>query len=171
MTVQLYYSGCSGGTGGNEVFNHDPHYESVIGAEDCRISEIIVHQGNVIDSIAVSYVDSNDNPLGTFKIGGNGGYMSVLQLKKESYITALYGAYDNVVGWIQINTGNTGMSFGLTWNTEFVYHAPAGFLIIGFWGAEGDYIDRLGVIMRKIPEEQLPQKIFPSKMLTQFGGR
>ena len=172
MSVQLYYCGCSGGTGGNRTHYKDPHYEAVISTEDCRISEIIVHWGNVIDSIAVSYVDSNDNPLGTFKIGGDGGYMSVEQLKKDAYIKGIYGAHQDVVDWLQINyRDNSGISFGLgSLKNEFEYFAPAGFLIIGFWGFEGDYIDSLGVIMRRVPDEQLTKKIVPARLLNQFTG-
>jgi Jacalin-like lectin domain len=167
MSVNLYYCGCSGGTGGNLSMYHNPNFESVISSEDCRISEVIIHSGNVIDSIAVSYVDSNDNPLGTFKLGGNGGNMGVVQIKKNGYIKGIYGAFDDVVGWLQINITDPaiGYAFGLGYHTEFEYFAPAGYLIIGFWGAAGDYIDRLGVILRKIPEEQLIARTVPNFLI------
>jgi len=163
MSVSLYHCGCSGGTGG--TVNYNEELLNVIGIEDCRISEIIVHSGDVVDSIAVSYVDSNDNPLGTFKIGGNGGSMSTIQLQKNVYIKGIWGCSENKLGFLQFEYSDNTIpviSYGSTINDLdlFTYNAPAGFLIIGFWGAEGDKIDRIGVILRRIPDEQITKRVF-----------
>jgi len=173
MSVQLYFQGPSGGTGGKIVDPSDPHHQPqeidasnpplgatasvTLATEDCRISELIVRAGSSIDAIAASYVGSFGNPLGTLEMGGKGGTEWVIQLAAEEYLIQVDCYYSNVVHWIQLTTNlKKGYAFGGTGGggINSTYNAPPGYMIIGFWGGAGSLIDRLGVIFRTIPNSK-----------------
>ena len=171
MSVQLSYAGPSGGSGGKIVDPQDPNHQPqfidannpppvatasvILATDDCRISELIIHAGSSIDAIAASYVGSQDNPYGTLKMGGNGGTEWIIQLQTDEYLVQVDCYYSNVVHWIQLATNmKKGYAFGNASGVFSTYNAPPGFMIIGFWGGAGDLIDRLGVIIRPVPNSQ-----------------
>jgi Jacalin-like lectin domain len=127
----------------------------ILATDDCRISELIIRAGSSIDAISASYVGSLDKPYGTLKMGGNGGTEWVLQLGTGEFLVQLDGTFTSEVHWIQLTRNlNKGYSFGNANGVNFTYSAPPGFMIIGFWGGAGDVIDRLGVVIRTIPNSQ-----------------
>ncbi|GGA97589.1 jacalin-like lectin [Puia dinghuensis] len=167
MAVNLFYQGPSGGTGGGIIdprvkkdqpqfidvtaSQHFPLLNDLFGTPDARIRELIINSGESIDSITVSYVGANDVSYGSYKMGGNGGGEQIMQLQEGEFITHIFGEYSDVVKNFQIDTNlGQNIAFGTSGSVRFEYNAPDGYEIIGFWGASGALIDRVGIVLRSV---------------------
>jgi len=168
MALPIYFEGPSGGIGGSPVDLQHPEWQpaalhpekghggitvyDLISGEDCRIGEIVVHAGDYVDSVAVSYLNGGDHPLAIYKMGGSGGETGTIRLKKGEHVSAVRGSFTGALKHLEIETSaQISYSFGFPAGAGFQYIAPPGYEIIGFWGSSGDLVDRLGVAVRALP--------------------
>ncbi len=123
-------------------------------AEGVRVAEIRVHDGALIDSIQIVYAGEiyEDKSFESAIHGGEGGGLSVFELEPDEYITEVAGKYDQYVNsfFIKTNKGRKKIWGGEDGKTEFVYEAPPGTRINGFFGRAGDYLNAIGVIIQTI---------------------
>lgn len=137
--------GPSGGVGG-QPFDDEPP------AEHAKVRELRVWAGAQVDAIQ-TVLDVDGEAVEGVKHGGNSGNLSVLTLGDNEYITEVYGRFGSYIEILNIRT-NKGQSrrFGGQGGIiDFLYVAPSGFQIIGFWGRSGRLIDSLGVHIAPVP--------------------
>ncbi|KAI9733594.1 MAG: hypothetical protein M1834_003196 [Cirrosporium novae-zelandiae] len=112
-----------------------------------KTSSITVSGGNRLDSVSLTLSDST-----TFTHGGSGGTSYSLTLGDSEYWTEAKlceGKYNSHTRnfYIKVTTsdGNT-ISAGKTTSDCETFTAPDGFQIVGFYGRDGDEMDRIGFI-------------------------
>lgn len=158
MNFDLYSKDVAiGGTGG-EVFDMEPTLKASPDTPK-RLNSITLIGGSRVDSIQLSYADSNFNTT----LGGTGGSTEeTLYLEQSEYISSVdvYTAIQSrgaseltsrvVYMKITTNMGKT-IAVGSEWQqglevTHKQYLADEGEKLIGFHGREGSEIDKLGPI-------------------------
>ncbi|KAG3239796.1 hypothetical protein PI124_g15281 [Phytophthora idaei] len=95
----------------------------------------------------------------TFSHGGTGGTANTLALAKEEYITSMEAHWGEKKGRTRVfylsfgtSAGNT-VSGGSQTQSKNTVTAPKGFQLGGFFGLDGDEIDKLGAIWTRISAE------------------
>lgn len=143
----LFAMGPSGGPGGG-VFSDAP------APKGFRIAQIVIAGGDAIDSIQMSLVGSK--VINFPKHGGPGGVPKAVVFAKGEFIKSIDGRTAGFLGLetvasLNIVTNKRKLKFG-TPNTGpvFRYVAPTGHEIITFNGRAGDFLDAIGVNIRKI---------------------
>lgn len=131
--------GPSGGIGGQPFDDEPPD-------EGASVREIRVWSGSTLDAIQL-VLDIGGEAVERTKHGGNAGNLSIMKLDETEFITEVYGRYSGYIESLSIRT-NLGKNrrFGaLAGVMDFLYVAPPGFHIIGFWGRSSRVIDSIGV--------------------------
>ncbi|GBF25981.1 hypothetical protein MnTg02_01017 [bacterium MnTg02] len=131
--------GPSGGVGGHP-FDDEPYLEHA------RLSEIRVWSGYAINAVQLLF-DIDGDAVESRKHGGHSGSIGTLRLDDGEYLTEIYGRYGSYVEslCLRTNRGQIRRFGGQGGSNEFVYLAPQGFQITGFWGCAGEMIDSIGV--------------------------
>ena len=131
--------GPSGGVGGHP-FDDTPPYENAV------ISEVRIWSGACIEALQL-VLDIDGEDIEYSKHGGRGGNLSIIKLAQNEYITEVYGRYGSYVDSLCIRTsqGQIRRFGGQGGHSEFIYTAPQGYNIIGFWGRAGNIVDALGI--------------------------
>lgn len=131
--------GPSGGVGG-QPFDDNPPYANT------AVREIRIWSGTCVNAIQL-VLDLDGESLEYQKHGGPGGHLGVLTLAEDEYIAEIYGQYSSYIDSLSIRTSHGQMRRfgGQGGHSEFIYVAPAGFQIIGFWGRAGHILDALGI--------------------------
>lgn len=142
----FFLAGPSGGKGGR------PFTPPQVGF---KIAAVKISSGRYIDSIQVTWVsqDGNGGCINEFdgeRMGGVGGALKVFRLACDEHIVRVFGKYGNVVDSLTVVT-NKGRT--MTWGgnggvVQYVYIAPPGSIINGFWGQATDLVDAVGVVFR-----------------------
>ncbi|MDX2128976.1 MAG: jacalin-like lectin [Chloroherpetonaceae bacterium] len=125
------------------------------------VTEIQIRAGDWIDGISIL------NAKGESKsFGGNGGSLQRFILQAQERITRVSLSFDgkggNYIHNLQIHTNlrNSPVYGKLTGKQKKEIQVPAGFLITGFTGRVGKYIDALGLVYE--PEPPAPIKPVPA---------
>jgi len=131
-----------GGGGGNEFRDAQP----VPG--ETRIGRIVVRAGALVDSIATSYVHSDESAT-TLSHGGSGGIANIVNIAPNERIVAVIGRSGSLLdslGFVIENLagvrrqagpfgGQGGAPFSLSGN------------VVSFFGRSGSMIDALGCVV------------------------
>jgi hypothetical protein len=138
--------GPSGVTGG-VIFN-DLNFVTPSTLDGRRVVELRVRSGDFIDAIQVVYQTSSGQIIETDRHGGPGGVADVFKFDPDEYIVEIKGKYGAYVDSLEMKTskgrikrwgGNGGV-------VDYIYIAPAGHIIQGFFGRSGAFVDNIGVI-------------------------
>ncbi|KAG2844386.1 hypothetical protein PC129_g1217 [Phytophthora cactorum] len=143
------------------------------------VSSITVRGADRVDGVSLTI--SAPSPL-SFRHGGNGGTDSTLALADGEYVTSMeahWGQHNAHTRVFYLNfTTNLGHSVtgGKHTDEQGVVTAPDGYQLSGFFGRDGDEIDRLGAIWTSIKEIEAtatepPEVINDDILLSElFGG-
>lgn len=120
------------------------------------ITEIIIHSGDVIDSLSFKSTNQNDVPT---KYGGGGGDEKVVTLEPNEYVTSIKGTYgkykdeyviESLSFYTNIHDKVPHGPFGHPKGIEFVIpEENENRIIVGFHGRHDKYINALGVYLKK----------------------
>jgi hypothetical protein len=144
MAAQIVRVGPTGGSGG-QPFSDEPG-----GARSRSVAQVRVWSGNVVDSVQMVWKDE-DGEHSADRHGGTGGRMEVFELQEGETITRVTGRYGASIDSIVFHTseGRTSKAYGGQGGAaEFIYAAPDGYEIAGFWGRKAVALDALGVVIR-----------------------
>jgi predicted Ser/Thr protein kinase len=138
--------GTSGGNGDDAfVDKHLPKGARVIGVK--------IRSGDWIDAVELLYktADGKEESLG--KHGGDRGGEDTFMLEEGEHITGITGKTGPYVMSLTIITNkrkskNYGRGQG---DVEYHYEVPHHDEIIGFFGRAGEYVNRIGILVRKRP--------------------
>lgn len=135
--------GPSGGPGG-QPFADEPG-----SARNARVTQVRVWSGKAVDSVQMSWMTADGERSGG-RHGGTGGRMQVFDVDEGDAIVKMTGRSGDLVDSIQFQTakGKTSPVFGGGGGADFVYMAPEGFEIAGFFGRRGAGLDAIGVVIR-----------------------
>jgi endonuclease/exonuclease/phosphatase family metal-dependent hydrolase len=135
-----------GGTGGSP-------FNFIDDISDSEIETISLRSGTRVDGISLSYSDNIE-----LSCGGAGGTVNSLDISDGDYIKDInisIGTKSDTdrVFYIEIitNEGNV-LEGGTQTDNNESFSAPSGYYIAGFFGRDGDELDKLGVIYKKIIE-------------------
>ncbi|KAG3119636.1 hypothetical protein PI125_g1882 [Phytophthora idaei] len=143
------------------------------------VSSITVRGADRVDGVSLTILAPS--PL-SFRHGGNGGTDSTLALADGEYVTSMeahWGQHNAHTRVFYLNfTTNLGHSVtgGKPTDEQGVVTAPDGYQLSGFFGRDGDEIDRLGAIWTSIKEIEAtatepPEVIDDDILLSElFGG-
>ncbi|KAF4142197.1 Jacalin-like lectin domain [Phytophthora infestans] len=147
-SVQL--SEAFGGPHGNEFSDQ----ASVAAGQS--IGSITIRAGERVDGISLEVTAPK---AATFSHGGSGGKANTLTLAKEEYITSMEAHWGEKKGRTRIfylsfgtSAGNT-VAAGSQTESKNTVTAPKGFQLGGFFGQDGNEIDKLGAIWTRISAE------------------
>ncbi len=142
FAITFSLCGPSGGVGGAEFSDGQRGGRTIV--------EVRVRSGALIDSIQVVYRDITGLVGKGAMHGRSGGNLSVFKLGPGEYITVVGGKYGKFIDslYIKTNKGRHQKWGGQGGNIQFIYTAPPGSRIDGFFGRAGKYLDSIGVIMR-----------------------
>lgn len=138
--------GPSGGGGGG-AFNDEPVLQA-----GTRVARIVIRTGDLVDSVEITHIRPDDTLLTLPHHGGFGGGEQLLDLRAGERITQIDGRYGEFVDSINVRT-NQGrvLSGGGGGGVDgYLYQAPTGFEIVGFFGRSGELMDAIGVVLRAI---------------------
>jgi hypothetical protein len=140
----LFLCGASGGPGG------DAFIDDAI-PKNSRVSEIHIHAGEYIDAVRLVHENSRGEILELRKNGGPGGTQFIINLEPDEYIIAVEGRHNSFVHALKFYTNKRETSWygGTGGQTNFKYEAPEGYEIVGLNGRATQYVDALGVLMRR----------------------
>ncbi|XP_074559958.1 protein GOS9-like, partial [Curcuma longa] len=149
--------------GGTGTYNFD------IGRNASQITKVVLHAGEIVDSLKIFYVDEG-NEVNTTRIGGGGGGLCEFKLRPGEYINSMKGSfrayydekYMENYGEICItklqfktNKGRKHGPFGQGGGSEFSVPVGDG-RIVGFFGQYCRYLNAIGVYVaprpRNIPD-------------------
>lgn len=131
--------GPTGGVSGTP-FDDTPPYN------DSKIKEIRVWSGTCIEALQSVHAIDGEAVEGK-RHGGRSGHLGVMKLADDEYVIEIYGRYASYIESLNIRTnhGQVRRFGGQGGHAEFIYTAPSGFQIIGFWGRAGHLLDAIGV--------------------------
>ncbi len=124
------------GPGGSPFYIWPTEYDS-------KIYAIAIRSGNLVDAIAVWYKDS----FGQVYFGGAGGYggdVYVQYFEPNEYIHTISGKCGLFLDRLEIHTNEKSFGYGGHGGSYFNYHVPEIYQFLGFYGAAGQHIDRIG---------------------------
>ena len=162
---QYYYQGPSGGLGGGE-FNDTSRIP-----KNPILKHIELRYGDIVDGIKIFYrgggsTDWHGGMGGRYVKWPETGFHHDEQKNDYEYLTKVKGqiSFSNIIGGnlqivtvIEFETNKrrfsdfSGINYEKVGGWTFHYEAPKGYMIVGFHGRSGDYLDRIGVIMKKVP--------------------
>lgn len=154
---EYFVFGPSGGTGGNSgVTDSDVDQLNLLNppsSPPSRVERVEVFGGEFIDAIQFFHESSDGVSKPFVQHGGPGGDEHQLNLAREEHITKISGRYGEFVDFIVMETDKdqkieAGGAGGLG---QYAYEAPPDFEIVGFYGRSGEFVDAVGVVLRKIP--------------------
>ncbi|KAE9350117.1 hypothetical protein PR003_g5514 [Phytophthora rubi] len=120
------------------------------------IGSITIRAGERVDGIAL---EVKGPTAATFSHGGSGGRANTLTLAADEYISSMEAHWGEKKGRTRIfylsfgtSAGNS-VSGGSQTDSKNTVKAPEGFQLGGFFGQDGDEIDKLGAIWTRISAE------------------
>ena len=136
-SVYSHKFGPFGGNGGS-YFGITPPNGTTIHAVGLRV-------GSLIDKIIVWYRRASGTIYVGMNKGGNGRTYKVLYFRHGEYIRRISGRASNLINRLNIYT-NKGRSIsgGGSGGRTFYAEVPAGYMILGFWGRSGRFVDQIG---------------------------
>jgi hypothetical protein len=151
-----FVAGSSGGTGGEQTFDHPP--------EGAIVAEVRVNAGEVIDSIEFIYELPGGDLYEAGKHGGMGGApWPPVHVGRTRWISSIRGLHSpDRCTQVDVYFGGTPTHYVVIggWHdnsgmVQFEYNAPTGFEIVGFYGRSGAQIDAFGVVFRSLSERRI----------------
>jgi hypothetical protein len=135
MATEVY-----GGSGGSAFADLDPPDAS-------RIIEVRIRSGEMVDSVQMVYGLIDGSTVVGPRHGGSGGGLNSFRLDADEYIIGLAGRYGRNLDSLRIVTNKrTSQTFGGRGGTsDLRIEVPSGYLVIGFAGRSGVYIDAIGL--------------------------
>jgi len=129
-----------GGLGGSPFADLNPPDAS-------RIVEVRIRSGEMVDSVQVVYGLINGRTVLGPQHGGSGGGLNSFRLDIDEHIIGLAGRYGRNLDSLRIITNKrTSQTFGGRGGTsDFRIDVPSGYLVIGFAGRSGVYVDAIGL--------------------------
>ena len=111
-----------------------------------RVAEVRVRSGNMVDSVQMVYaLVDNSTVVGPLH-GGSGGRLNSFRLDADEYIIGLSGRYGEI--WTRCASSPTSAhprrTEGAEGRTDLRVDVPSGYLVIGFAGRAGQYVDASG---------------------------
>ncbi len=136
--------GPSGGVGGRPFDDEPPR-------EGARVREVRVWAGGLVDAVQL-VLEIEGQLVERPKHGGAAGNLAVIRLADDEYLTEIYGRYSSYIDALNIRTtsGQTGRFGGQGGANDFLYVAPDGYRIVGFWGRSGRLLDSIGVHLGRV---------------------
>ncbi len=139
-----------GGSGGKEFFDYIP-------PGDARIKVVHVFANDYIDALQFGYLDEKGETALLPKVGGDGGFAYQFVLDEDEYLTGISGRYGWYIDQISFHTNKRrsetfGGSGGIT---DFRLEAPKDHEMVGLFGRKEWYLDALGIISRRLTEEEM----------------
>ncbi|KAE9355576.1 hypothetical protein PR003_g2764 [Phytophthora rubi] len=120
------------------------------------IGSITIRAGERVDGIAL---EVKGPTAATFSHGGSGGRANTLTLAADEYVTSMEAHWGEKKGRTRIfylsfstSAGNS-VSGGSQTDSKNTVKGPEGFQLGGFFGQDGDEIDKLGAIWTRISAE------------------
>jgi hypothetical protein len=142
--------GPSGGGGGGE-FNDELKLIDLKLAPNHRVVRVVIRTGEIVDFVQIIHIlPDNDTLVDLDPHGGSGGGQQSLDLRADERITQIDGRYGQLVDSINIRT-NQGrvLSGGGGGGVQgYLYQAPPGLQIVGFFGRSGAVMDAIGIVLR-----------------------
>jgi hypothetical protein len=135
MATQVY-----GGSGGNAFADLDPPDAS-------RIIEVRIRSGEMVDSVQMVYGLIDGSTVVGPLHGGSGGGLNSFRLDADEYIIGLSGRYGRNLDSLRIITNKRTSQIygGRGGNNDLRIDVPSGYLVIGFAGRSGVYVDAIGL--------------------------
>jgi Jacalin-like lectin domain len=138
--------GTSGANTGTEFVDKDlPKGAKVIGVK--------IRSGDWIDAVELLYKTADGKVESLGKHGGDGGGEDTFMLEEGEHITGITGKSGLYVMSLTIITNKRkSQTYGLgQGEVEYHYEVPQHDEIIGFFGRAADYVDQIGIWVRKRP--------------------
>ncbi|KAK1604454.1 hypothetical protein QYE76_028127 [Lolium multiflorum] len=139
--IPVYKTELLGGNGG-DAFD--------ISEQPKRLDSVTIRSGNVIDSIALSYIDQAGNKKTDGPWGGSGGFSNTILLAPTEIVNKVFGTtgdFNNntVVTSLTIVTNvNTYGPFGKEKGTPFSIPKENDKIVLGLFGRAGQFVDAIG---------------------------
>lgn len=141
----------AGGPGGND-FSDEP-----LVSADQSVAEVVIHSGNLIDSVAVVVTDPAGDRSALPTHGGSGGNEARISLAPGEAVIGISGRHGDVLDSLTLQT--TAQSYGPYGGSgggqEYSLQIPEGTEFIGFAGRSGQLVDALALAYRDLPEPLL----------------
>jgi hypothetical protein len=138
--------GTSGASTGTEfVDKHLPKGARVIGVK--------IRSGDWIDAVELLYKTADGKVESLGKHGGDGGGEDTFMLEEGEHITGITGKSGMYLMSLTIITNKRkSQTYGLgQGDVQYHYEVPHHDEIIGFFGRSADYVDQIGIWVRKRP--------------------
>ena len=142
--------GPSGGGGGGE-FNDERQLIELKLPANHKVTRVVIRTGEVVDSVQILHIPLIIIPSSTFTpTEGIGGGEQSLELGPDEHITQIDGRYGLLVDSINIRTSRDRvLSGGGSGGVQgYLYQAPPGLQIVGFFGRSGARVDAIGIVLR-----------------------
>lgn len=158
-TTENLRFGPAGGTGyASNGWGSGHTYDVFPPQSGVKLKRLIFKSSGVVNGIAAIEYD-NGSIFGPY--GGQDGEDKTLALTSEEYITAIHGHISTAgsAGWLVVQQLVISTSFGREFavgnqnssGLPFKIEAPSGYLINGFWGHDGAWLDSIGVYVSALP--------------------
>jgi hypothetical protein len=135
--------GPSGGTGGEE-------FADDVRPEDWQVVEVHIHAQNQVNAVQIVH-ETCEGRRHVFPLHGcTTGEVHIMRLAADEFIVGISGHFSTQIDTIRIHT-NKQLSPPLgreSGGTAYIYEAPSGSEIVGFYGRAGDGLHAIGVILR-----------------------
>ena len=159
--MNIFPLGPSGGAGGgffDDVVDQLGGFGTGGFAEAASISRLVVHAGETVDNLQVTY-QSQGSTIGPIQHGAsNGGFVFpvfTLVLAAGERLKKIEGWLADFDGTLEVRglrftttTGRQSGVLGATSGRVFLFEAPKGGEIFALWGRKGLFLDALGVFVR-----------------------
>lgn len=136
--------GPSGGAGGKEFVDD-------VLPEDYQVAEVRIYAQERVHAVQIVH-ETCDGRSHPFPLHGSAaGQLHVVQLDADEFIVGISGRFSTQVDSIRIHTNKqVSPLFGSDCGAgAYVYEAPPGAEIVGFFGRAGDELVAIGVVLRR----------------------
>jgi hypothetical protein len=136
--------GPSGGIGGKE-------FADDILPQDYQVVEVYIYAQEQVYGVQIIHETCEGRRHPFLVHGRTGGELHVLRLDADEFIVSISGQFSTQVDSLRIQTNKKISSlFGGNGGAgAYVYEAPSGTEIVGFYGRAGDTLDAIGVVLRR----------------------
>jgi hypothetical protein len=143
-TMDTRKCGPSGGTGGAEFVDD-------VLPEDFQVAEVRVHAQERVHAVHIVH-ETCDGGSHSFPLHGSAaGKLHVVRLDADEFIVAISGRFSECIDSLRIYTNKqvSPVFGGDRGGSAYIYEAPPGAEIVGFFGRAGDALDAIGVVLRR----------------------
>jgi hypothetical protein len=118
-----------------------------------RVIGVKIRSGDWIDAVELLYKTADGKVESLGKHGGDGGEEDTFMLEEGEHLTGITGKSGTYVMSLTIITNKRkSKTYGLgEGDVQYHYEVPDHDEIIGFFGRAGEYVDQIGIWVRKRP--------------------